>query len=95
MDSTLLFTSALGLKAPWQVSDIRFEPEQGAIHFDLVCDSKRLDCPACTRADQPIHDRVQRTWQHLHFSQYQAFLHAPVPRLKYGHCGKVTQVDVP
>jgi hypothetical protein len=34
MDSTLLFTSALGLKAPWQVSDIRFEPEQGEIHFD-------------------------------------------------------------
>jgi hypothetical protein len=40
MDSNLLFTSALGLKAPWQVSDIRFEPEQGAIHFDLVCESK-------------------------------------------------------
>jgi transposase len=95
MDSTLLFTSALGLKAPWQVSDIRFEPEQGAIHFDLTFEAKRLDCPACTRADQPIHDRAKKTWQHLHFSQYQAFLHAPVSRLKYGHCGKVTQVDVP
>jgi hypothetical protein len=43
MDSTLLFTSALGLKAPWEVSDVRFEPEQGAIRFDLACDSKRLD----------------------------------------------------
>ena len=95
MDSTLLFTSALGLKAPWQVSDIRFEPEQGEIHFDLACGTKRLDCPSCTHADQPIHDRAKKTWQHLHFSQYQAFLHAPVPRLKYGHCGKVTQVDVP
>jgi hypothetical protein len=38
MDSTLLFTSALGLKAPWQVSYIRFEPEQSEIHFDLACD---------------------------------------------------------
>jgi transposase len=95
MDSTLLFTSALGLKAPWQVSDIRFEPEQGAIHFDLTFEAKRLDCPACTRADQPIHDRAQKTWQHLHFFQYKAFLHAAVPRVKCGHCGKVTQVDVP
>jgi transposase len=95
MDSTLLFTSALGLKAPWQVSDIRFEPEQGEIHFDLACGTKRLDCPSCTHADQPIHDRAQKTWQHLHFFQYKAFLHAAVPRVKCGHCGKVTQVDVP
>lgn len=42
MESNLLFTSAVGLKAPWQVSDIYFEPEQGAIHFDLVNESKRL-----------------------------------------------------
>lgn len=95
MESNLLFTSALGLKAPWQVSDIRFEPEQGAIHFDLICEAKRLACPACAATEQPIHDRAQRTWQHLHFFQYKAFLHAPVPRVKCGHCGKVTQVEVP
>lgn len=95
MDSNLLFTSALGRKAPWQVSDIRFEPEQGEIHFDLACDAKRLDCPACSQADQPIHDRVQKTWQHLHFFQYQAFLHASWPRVKCGECGKVTQLEVP
>jgi transposase len=95
MDSNLLFTSALGLKAPWQVSDIRFDPDQGEIHFDLACESKRLDCPACAGLNQPIHDRVQRTWQHLHFFQYKAFLHAPLPRVKCGHCHKVTQVGVP
>jgi transposase len=95
MDSNLLFTSALGLKAPWQVSDIRFEPEQGAIHFDLFCESKRLACPVCDQTDQPIHDRSPRTWQHLHFFQYQAFLHASLPRVKCGHCRKVTQVEVP
>ena len=38
MDSNLLFTSALGLQAPWQVTDIRFEQEQGEIHFDLAYD---------------------------------------------------------
>ena len=95
MDSNLLFTSALGLKAPWQVSDIRFEPDQGAIHFDLVCESKRLACPVCDQTNQPIHDRSPRTWQHLHFFQYQAFLHASLPRVKCGHCKKVTQVEVP
>ena len=33
MDSNLLFTSALGLQAPWQVTDVRFEPEQGEIYL--------------------------------------------------------------
>lgn len=95
MESTALFTAALGLQAPWKVSDIRFEPELGEIHFDLACDAKRLNCPACAKAEQPIHDRAQKTWQHLHFFQYKAFLHAPVSRVKCGACGKVTQVEVP
>lgn len=95
MESTALFTAALGLQDPWKVSEIRFEPKQGEIHFDLACDAKRLNCPACATAEQPIHDRVQKNWQHLHFFQYKAFLHAPVPRVKCGECGKVTQLTVP
>ncbi len=77
------------------MSDNRFATEQGEIHFDLTCDTKCLDCPACTHAQHPIHDRAQKTWQHLHFFQYKAFLHASVPRVKCGLCGKVTQVNVP
>ena len=44
MESTLLFTASLGLQAPWKVAEIRFEPEQGEIHFDLACDAKLLSC---------------------------------------------------
>ena len=95
MDSTSLFTAALGLQDPWKVDEIRFEPEQGEIHFDLACDAKRLGCPVCAAGDQSIHDRTQRTWQHLHFFQFKAFLHAPLPRVKCAQCGKVTQVEVP
>lgn len=95
MESTALFTAALGLKDPWKVSDIQFEPEKGEIHFDLSCEVKRLSCPVCSEPNQPIHDRTQRTWQHLHFFQYKAFLHAPLPRVKCGHCDKVTHTEVP
>jgi len=48
MEWTALFTAALGLQGPFKVSDIRFEPELGEIHFDLICDGKRLTCPACS-----------------------------------------------
>lgn len=95
MESTALFTVALGLQAPWEVEDIRFEPEPGEIHFDLVCRTKRLACPCCGLEAQPIHDRLKRTWQHLHFFQYKAFLHADLPRVKCGGCGKTTQVEAP
>jgi transposase len=90
-----LFTVALGLQSPWKVADIRFEPAQGEIHFDLVCEGQRLICPACGAVDQRIHDRQERTWQHLHFFQYRAFLHARVPRVNCAGCGKVSQVPVP
>jgi transposase len=93
--STDLFTVALGLQLPWVVDDIRFEPEQGEIHFDLVCQAQRLACPSCGAESQRIHDRLERCWQHLHFFQYRAFLHAAVPRVKCAGCGKVTQVPVP
>lgn len=97
---TTLFTSALGLGTPWQVEKVRFEPEAHEIHFDVICSAKRLPCPRCSAPDQPIHDRLQRDWQHLHFFQYRALIHAAVPRVRCSECGakgetEVQQVTVP
>jgi transposase len=98
--TTELFTAALGLGTPWQVERVRFEPAAHEIHFDVVCAAKRLPCPRCNAADQPIHDRLMRDWQHLHFFQYRAFIHAAVPRVRCAVCGaqedpEVQQVPVP
>ncbi len=95
-----LFTAALGISAPWKVADVRFEPEAHAVHFDIACEATRLPCPVCAAPEQPIHDRQRRDWQHLHFFQYRAFLHAEVPRVRCSACGErgdseVHQVPVP
>lgn len=97
---TQLFTAALGLQSPWRVEQVRFEPEANEIHFDVVCDAQRLPCPRCGAADQPIHDRRQRDWQHLHFFQYRALVHAAVPRVRCSACAdrgetEVAQASVP
>ncbi|WP_435106950.1 ISL3 family transposase, partial [Arhodomonas sp. AD133] len=51
--------------------------------------------PACGAADQPVHDSRRRSWQHLHFFEHRAYIHASVPRVRCGGCTKTTQVAVP
>ena len=90
-----LFTSALGLQAPWSVEKVELDTARRRIDFELTCKATRLPCPHCQAAGQGVHDRLQRHWRHLDFFQYEAWLHAPVPRIACTACGKTTQLDVP
>jgi transposase len=90
-----LFTQALGLVAPWQVDEVIFKPENGRIDFQVGFGAAIHACPACGAAAQPLHDRLARSWRHLDFFQYEAHLHAEVPRVACAGCGKVTQIAVP
>lgn len=97
---TELFTAALGLAKPWRVKAVRFAPSASEIHFDVTCEAARLPCPRCAAPAQPIHDRQRRDWQHLHFFQYRALIHAELPRVRCGVCGErgdseVQQVPAP
>ena len=42
----------------------------------------RFACPACGAEHQPVHDTLQRQWRHLNFFQFQAYIHAKVPRVR-------------
>lgn len=90
-----LFTAALGLQTPWVVREVELNTVKRRIDFEVTCDAKRLACPACGAAEQGIHDRVRRDWRHLDFFQFEARLHADVPRVKCDACGKTSQVAVP
>lgn len=96
MEPTSLFTTALGLQAPWQVTDVRFDQDAGRIDFDVAYGKgSRFTCPACEAEGQPVHDSRVRSWRHLNFFQYEAYIHATVPRVRCSGCGKTTQVPVP
>lgn len=90
-----LFTAALGLKSPWVVAKVELDTDKRRIDFEVSCDAKQLPCPACGMNGQGIHDRVRRSWRHLDFFQYEAWLHADVPRVDCSACGKTTQVEAP
>ena len=90
-----LFTAALGLQAPWAVESVDLDNARHRIDFLVGCTAQRLTCPSCGALDQPIHDRNQRSWRHLDFFQFEAWLHAGVPRVGCTACGKTSQIAVP
>ena len=90
-----LFTAALGLQAPWAVETVDLNTTQRRIDFEVRCKAKALNCPHCGAVNQGIHDRVRREWRHLDFFQFEAWLHAEVPRVACASCGKTTTQPVP
>lgn len=90
-----LFSSALGLQLPWVVEEVRLDTAKRRIDFEIGCEGGALACPACGAAAQRVHDRLRRSWRHLDFFQFEAWLHCDVPRVACGGCGKTTQMPVP
>ena len=86
MSETLdLFKAALGLAEPWRVTRSDFDVAQGRL--DLYLDfprGARFGCavPGCDQGSCPVHDTEAKTWRHMDFFQYKAFLHARVPRTR-------------
>ena len=90
-----LFQLALGLVPPWLVKTCNFDV--GKKRLDIEIDfarGGRFPCPACAKADCPVHDTSMQEWRHLDFFQHQAFLHARTPRITCLDCG-VKQIAVP
>ena len=90
-----MFTSALGLVAPWEVDKVDLDTARRRIEFEVRCSAKLLACSHCGVADQHIHDRLRRSWRHLDFFQFDAWLRADVPRVACTGCGKTSQAGVP
>ena len=95
LSTEALFTAALGLQTPWRVERVELSTASKRIDFDVICTERRLACPHCGAPEQGIHESIQRTWRHLDFFQFEAWLHADVPRVACSACGKTTQVPVP
>jgi transposase len=76
----------LGLVSPWEVEKVELDTTRRRIDFEVRCTAKTLTCPHCGAAEQRIHDRLRRAWRHLDLFQYEAWLHADVPRVACTAC---------
>ncbi len=72
MNSAQLFTQALGLLPPWYVERIKFDKDSKGskrlnIHLRFKKGSKFKDEQG---SDCPVHDTLERSWQHLNFFEH-------------------------
>lgn len=96
MQPEMLFGMALGIIPPWEVTEVAFSKETNRL--DITIDFQKgatFACPVCG-SPAPAHDTTEKEWRHLNFFQYEAYLHARVPRVKCPNegCG-IKQVQVP
>lgn len=89
-----LFTQALGLASPWRVITSDFNPTAKVL--ELVIDFERGSRFADPETGElcPVHDTVQRSWEHLRFFEHRTTIRARVPRMKTS-TGAVKTVEVP
>jgi len=94
MSLDTLFTQALGLAAPWKVVAIDFDPKAKSLqlHLDFNRGARFPDPESGELC--PVHDTVQRSWQHLNFFEHKTLLTARVPRIKTPN-GTVRNVELP
>ncbi len=89
-----LFTAALGLNPPWEAAKVDFNPEEGRL--DIYISRERGSKHPCSKCavECNVHDTQARTWRHLNFFQYHAYIHCDAPRVKCQAHG-VLQVETP
>lgn len=96
MNPESLFGIALGITPPWEVEGIEFSKENKRLDIKIGFQrGASFPCPVCG-SPAPAYDTTEKTWRHLNFFQYEAYLTARVPRVKCPNadCG-IKQVSVP
>jgi len=93
--TTTLFQAALGLPEPWQVTEVRFDPDTQELHLSLdFPPGRRFPCPDCGAAVPAYDTDPARTWRHLNFFEHRTLLHARFPRTQCPTCG-IKTVEAP
>ncbi|MEJ2621200.1 MAG: transposase family protein [Candidatus Thiodiazotropha sp.] len=69
-----LYAQILGIKTPWQVSDVELDVSSGEVTVTVEPDQETKHCcPICGKVSPGYDLRMQR-WRHLDTCQYKTIL---------------------
>jgi len=89
-----LFSKALRLESPWEISKIEFKEQEGRINvFIDFPKGSVFRCPKCGK-EVKAYDTTEKHWRHLNFFQYACYLVVRAPRTDCKDDG-ILQVEVP
>ena len=89
-----LYAQILGIKSPWQVSNVELAISAGEVTVYVEQEKGATQCcPTCGKVS-PGYDSRTRRWRHLDTCQYKTILVADVPRVECKVHGVIT-VSVP
>lgn len=98
MNSTEIFTLALGLSEPWFVSETSFESSASSSlvkELHIYINFERGSAFEYEgHSGLKAYDTVDKTWEHLNFFEHKCYLHARVPRVRLPN-GETHIVSVP
>lgn len=89
------YTSVLGLKPPWYVSEVSVDHSKNELIVEVSHkSSSTFVCPKCGK-QSPLYDHVKkRRWRHLDAWQLTTFIEASIPRVNCSDDG-IHQVSIP
>lgn len=85
-----LFTKALQLEEPWYIEKVEFKNEE--LHM-YVAFKKGFKFKNKENEEITAYDTISKTWRHLNFFQYKAYIHCDVARIKSST--GINMIDVP
>ena len=93
MNEKELFNTALGIESPWRVAAIDLDVKNRKVEVRVECEQTVWADPA-TRERLLVHGYEERRWRHLDTMQFETYITARVPRLKYPD-GRTELLEVP
>jgi len=95
MQDKELYRQLLGLKNPWNVSEVQIDFEKQKVDIWVEWPpEERVLCPECGKSYVIYDHRDERQWRHLDTMQFQTILHCRIPRVRCPEHG-VKSIDVP
>jgi transposase len=95
MKDTTLYEQLLGLRSPWSVNKVDLSLANQRVVVEVVLkDGQVWADPTDATKRAHIHGWSERQWRHLDTCQFETFIKARVPQLKYSD-GTVEELTVP